>query len=42
MKDHQFPETGFGGPFCKVMQMYPMLLKKNFLRYIGIILFIFW
>mgnify|MGYP004551200113 FL=1 len=41
MKDHQFPETGFGDPFFIVMQMYPML-HKNFLRYIGIILFIFW
>ena len=38
MKDHQ---TGFGGPFFTVMQMYPMLQKK-ILRYIGIILFIFW
>lgn len=41
MKDHQFPKTGFGGPFFTVMQMYPMLLHKNFFRYIGIILFIF-
>mgnify|MGYP003181093565 len=42
MKDHKFPKTGFGGPFFTVMQMYPMLLHKNFFRYIGIILFIFW
>lgn len=40
MKDHQFPETGFGGPFFTVMQMWPML-HKNFFTYIGIILFIF-
>lgn len=41
MKDHHSWKQALVVLFFKVMQMYPMLQKK-ILRYIGIILFIFW